>query len=93
MGSSGAEPAGRCSAPATGGSRCDTPNGACPTGLSQRRYRGVRPHALRHTFATALLGWTGDLRLVQAAMNHASIVSTTIYTTVDREKLRAAVGS
>jgi site-specific recombinase XerD len=30
---------------------------------------------------------------VQAAMNHASIVSTTIYTQVDREKLRAAVGS
>jgi site-specific recombinase XerD len=31
--------------------------------------------------------------LVQAAMNHAGIVSTTIYTTVDRVKLRAAVGT
>jgi site-specific recombinase XerD len=30
--------------------------------------------------------------LVQAAMNHASIVSTTIYTTVDRARLRAVVG-
>jgi site-specific recombinase XerD len=54
---------------------------------------GKSAHALRHTFATMLLGRTGDLRLVQAAMNHASIVSTTIYTTVDRAKLRAAVGS
>src|SRR5688572_10303279 len=45
---------------------------------------GKSAHALRHTFATTLLGRTGDLRLVQAAMNHASIVSTTIYTTVDR---------
>jgi len=52
---------------------------------------GRSAHALRHTFATTLLGRTGDLRLVQAAMNHASIVSTTIYTTVDRAKLRAAV--
>ena len=54
--------------------------------------QGRSAHALRHTFATTLMGRTGDLRLVQAAMNHASIVSTTIYTTVDREKLRAAVG-
>lgn len=52
---------------------------------------GRSAHALRHTFATTLLGRTGDLRLVQAAMGHASIVSTTIYTTVDRAKLRAAV--
>jgi len=54
---------------------------------------GRSAHSLRHTFASTLLGQTGDLRLVQAAMNHASIVSTTIYTTVDRTKLRAAVGS
>jgi site-specific recombinase XerD len=44
-------------------------------------------------FACSLLNKTGDLRLVQAAMNHAGIVSTTIYTTVDRVKLRAAVGT
>ncbi len=54
---------------------------------------GRSAHALRHTFATALLGRTGDLRLVQAAMNHASIVSTTIYTQVDHERLREAVRS
>ncbi|HEX5108298.1 MAG TPA: tyrosine-type recombinase/integrase, partial [Vicinamibacterales bacterium] len=54
---------------------------------------GRSAHSLRHSFACSLLNRTGDLRLVQAAMNHASIVSTTIYTTVDRAKLRAAVGS
>jgi len=48
---------------------------------------------LRHSFATSLLARTGDLRLVQAALNHASIVSTTIYVGVDQAKLRAAVGA
>jgi len=54
---------------------------------------GRSAHALRHSFAAGLLAKTGDLRLVQAALNHASIVSTTIYTTVDRARLRAAVGA
>ena len=54
---------------------------------------GRSAHSMRHSFACALLGRTGDLRLVQAAMNHASIVSTTIYTAIDRARLRAAVGS
>lgn len=53
---------------------------------------GRSAHSLRHSFAAALLAKTGDLRLVQQALNHASIVSTTIYTQVDRAKLRAAVG-
>lgn len=55
--------------------------------------RGRSAHALRHSYATGLLAKTGDLRLVQAALNHASIVSTTIYAQVDRAKLRAAIGS
>ena len=54
--------------------------------------QGKSAHSLRHSFASSLLARTGDLRLVQAAMCHASIVSTCIYTAVDREKLRAAVG-
>ena len=54
---------------------------------------GRSAHSLRHSFACSLLNRTGDLRLVQAAMNHASIVSTTIYTQVDKAKLRAAVGT
>ena len=54
---------------------------------------GKSAHSLRHSFATGLLARTGDLRLVQAALNHCSIVSTTIYVGVDRAKLRAAVGA
>jgi len=61
--------------------------------FAKGKIAGRSAHSLRHTFAGTLLARTGDLRLVQAAMNHASIVSTTIYTTVAREKLRAAVGS
>jgi len=54
---------------------------------------GKSAHALRHSFATTLLARAGDLRLVQAALNHASIVSTTIYTQVDRARLRDGVGA
>lgn len=39
----------------------------------------VRPHALRHTFATELLKHT-NLRVIQAALGHRSIKSTQIYT-------------
>jgi len=55
--------------------------------------RGKSAHSLRHSFATALLGRTGDLRLVQNALGHRSIVSTTVYAQVDQSRLRAAVGA
>jgi integrase/recombinase XerC len=61
--------------------------------LAKARVVGKSAHSLRHSYATALLERTGDLRLVQAAMNHASIVSTTCYVAVDRAKLRAVVGA
>ena len=53
--------------------------------------RPANPHQLRHTFATRLLGRTGDLRLVQAALRHRSIASTTIYTAVGEGRLREAL--
>jgi len=52
---------------------------------------GRSAHALRHSFATKLLEKTGDLRLVQTALNHASIVSTTVYADIRRERVRAAI--
>jgi integrase len=61
--------------------------------FAKAEVRGKSAHSLRHSYATSLLARTGDLRLVQAAMCHSSIVSTTIYTQVDRARLRAAVGS
>jgi integrase/recombinase XerD len=60
--------------------------------LTKAGIQGHSAHSFRHTFAADLLARTGDLRLVQAALNHASIVSTTIYTSVDRARLRAVVG-
>ena len=61
--------------------------------LTTAGIEGKSAHSFRHSFATGLLARTGDLRLVQAALNHASIVSTTIYVAVDQAKLRAAVGA
>tara|TARA_R110002072_G_scaffold162687_1_gene314786 strand:+ start:7985 stop:8857 length:873 start_codon:yes stop_codon:yes gene_type:complete len=61
--------------------------------LDQAEVKGRSAHSLRHTFASGLLARTGDLRLTQAALNHRSVVSTTIYAAVDRGRLRAAVGA
>jgi integrase/recombinase XerC len=54
---------------------------------------GKSAHALRHTFATRIYASTGDLQITQAALGHASIVSTCIYARMDRTCVRAAVGA